>query len=128
MPSHHFAIIVCFVFTQILSARAAELGKNPLGGAELDDEDISEGSGLDGSCSVDTCPGICCPSTVATILEPTTKPPRETPKVHVDPSSPPVSPPFHKKIMGRAEFTTEQFLVIAACGTFLLLVDKRLLM
>ena len=46
----------------VISVRAAQL--NPLNGTDLDDEDISEGSGLDGSCSVDTCPGICCPSTV----------------------------------------------------------------
>ena len=110
MPSHHFAIIACFVFSQILTARAAELGKNPLGGAELDDEDISEGSGLDGSCSVDTCPGICCPSTVATVLEPTTKPPRKTPKVHQDPSSiPPIlvvttQSPSPSPEIARAEF------------------------
>ena len=105
MLSHHYAMIACFVFSQISTARAAELGKNPLVGAELDDEDISEGSGLDGSCSVDTCPGICCPSTVATILEPTTKPP-----------------------MHRAGFTKKTFFILAAGGTFLTLLDQRLLM
>ena len=66
MLLHYPMIVTCFV----ISVRAAQL--NPLSGTDLDDEDISEGSGLDGSCSVETCPGICCPSTVETIVESTT--------------------------------------------------------
>jgi len=77
-------ITIFCIISEILIVTADTLGKNPLGGTDLDDEDISEGSGLDGSCSVDTCPGICCSKQITT-----TEPELETPIApHEDPTKP----------------------------------------